>query len=49
MYKEDNAMLSYRALIEVTNNGPYVTKLILPMPVQIQAGRCDVRHVQRLR
>ncbi len=31
-------MLSYRALIEVTNNGPYVTKLILPMPVQIQAG-----------
>lgn len=31
-------MRSYRSLTEVTNNGPYVTKLILPMPIEIKDG-----------
>lgn len=36
--KEVPSMLPYRTLTEITNNGPYVTKLILPMPVEIGAN-----------
>lgn len=31
-------MLPYRSVTEITNNGPYVTKLILPMPIEIKDG-----------
>ena len=31
-------MLPYRSVTEITNNGPYVTKLILPMPIEIAEG-----------
>ena len=34
-------MLSYRTFTECTDNGPYITKLILDMPQEVRAEQVD--------